>query len=219
MKLSQLLVSRYEARLNEKRAFQPMPGGQPPADPTAQPPMDPSMMGGAPGGAPGASPMDPSMMGGAPGGMPMDPSMMGGMMPPAGPPPATIGQLSVTDFQTIMTDMLSNVVAQILGGAGSAPESAGAPEETAPQEDKRTVSNTEINDKLDALMAMLGSVPPGPAAPGPEASAPGADMGFGGQSAAMPAQPMPGMEVQASTRTKKASLADMIIGRTSKARR
>ena len=78
-----------------KRAFVPMPGGQPP-------PMDPAQMqgaGGMPpqgppqgpmGGAPGGMPPGPAggmPPGGAPGGMPpMDPSMMGGGQPGGMPP-------------------------------------------------------------------------------------------------------------------------------------
>jgi len=78
-----------------KRAFQPMPGGQPPPmDPAQQQAMmDPAMMGGQPppmmdpammagGGQP--PPMDPAMMGGQP--PPMDPAMMGGQPQPGIPP-------------------------------------------------------------------------------------------------------------------------------------
>jgi hypothetical protein len=237
MSLKQLLIKRA-GQILLKSAFQPMPGGQPPADPNAggapagAPPADPSMAGGAPGGAP---PMDPSMMGGAPGGMPMDPSMMGGgMMPPGmamgagGPPPATVGQLSVTDFQTIMTDMLTSVLSQIMGGGAPADAGLGAPPEVAPQDNKRTISNTEISEKLDALMSAIGGgaapdagagVPPVGAPAGGE---PG--LGFGGVSvgeqAPSPAAAPGGMEIQAGVHQgRKNSLADVILKKAAQARK
>jgi len=254
--LRDLLIKRANNIL-EKRSFQPMPGGQPPVDPNAQPPQgDPSMMGG--GGAPGGMPMDPSMMGGqggmpmdpsmlqggmgGQGGMPMDPSMMGGMgmMSPAGPPPATIGQLSITDFQTMMSDMLSIVIQQIMSGAGApgaAPAGAIPPPEEAPLEDGKPVSNTEINEKLDALLALIS----GAAGAGASAGAPGMpppmagpEMGFGGQAMGEPpaatgmagpppaAIGQPGLEAQASVQpvVKRINkVADMILSKTAKARR
>lgn len=234
--IQDLLVKRANAIMQEKRAFQPMPGGQPPQDPNAAPPMDPSMAGGAPGGMPpgGAPPMDPSMMGGAPGGgMPMDPSMMGGMMPPGmsmggmgAPPPATVGQLSVTDFQTIMTDMLVSVLGQIMGGGAGGPPGAGMPPpgmppEMAAQGDMKPISNTEISEKLDALAAMIsGGAAPDAGGMPPEAAPPGPEMGFGGQAMAQPQMPAggPGMEVQGSVK-KKANLADMILSKVAKTRK
>ena len=236
MALRDLLIKRANELL-QKQSFQPMPGGQPPQDPNAMgmggdpsqgggQPMDPSMMGGDPSQG-GGQPMDPSMMGGQ--GMPMDPSMMGGMPPGMGmgmsPPPATIGQLSITDFQTIMMDMLMQAM-QGLSGGGASPE---APPEVAPQDDKRTVSNTELSEKVDAILAMLS----GAGAAGPEAAPQGGtgefatpggpEMGFGGQAAGMPPAGMPpgmpgGMEVQASARPTKLSLADMILKKTAQAR-
>lgn len=220
----EVLVKRAQ-EIIQKNAFQPMPGGQPPADPAAQggAPMDPAMAGGA-----GAPPMDPSMMGGGAGMPPMDPSMMG--MPPGmamgSPPPATVGQLSITDFQTIMMDMLS----QVLGGGAPADAGAGAPPpEVAPQGDKRTVSNTEISEKLDALIGLLSGAGAGPESMGamppeaaggamPPAAAPGPEMGFGGQATGgAGAAPM---EIQASEKpSKRNSLADVILKKTAQARK
>lgn len=230
--IREVLIKRAN-EIREKQAFQPMPGGQPPADPSQQggAPMDPSQ-GGAPMGDSSQMGMDPSQMG-------MDPSMMGGMPPGMGmggmgmgmpPPPATIGQLSVTDFQTIMMDMLSQVLGPLMGGG----DAAGAPPpEVAPQGDAKTISNTEISDKLDALTAALAQLtgagagdptagmPAPAAAPAPMPGA-GAEMGFGGQSAMMGGQgqmAQPGMEVSASVKPVRNSLADMIIAKTSQARR
>lgn len=249
--LRDVLLKKAQSIL-EKNAFQPMPNGAPPADPAAAgaPPMDPAMAGGAPAGAP---PMDPAMMGGAPagappmdpammGGMPMDPSMMGGMPPGmsmGAPMPATVGQLSITDFQTMMTDMLTIVLQQMMqsgmgamGGAG-APPGGEVPPEQAMMEDKKPVSNTEISEKLDAMIALLS----GAAAPGGMPPAGGADMGFGGQSAQLPPPEsmMPpssamggtpegapgagGMEIQAGVRpSKRNSLASLIINKVAKAK-
>jgi len=233
MSLQKLLVKRAQELL-EKGAFQPMPNGQPPADPVMMggggAPMDPAMMG---GGAPmdpammggGGAPMDPAMMGG---GMPMDPSMMG--LPPgmamAGPAPATIGQLSITDFQNMLADTLTLILQQTMGqAAGGAPAEVAVPAEAGPMEDARGISNTELSEKVDAILALLtggGMAPPpemaaGAPPPGMDMVAPGPEMGFGGQPMAMPAAPAPGMEIQASV--KKAGLADLIIQRTAKARK
>jgi len=252
MSLQSMLEKRARSFLN-KTAFQPMPGGQPPMDPNAQPPM-----GGAPGGMPpqgGQPPMDPSQMGGAPGGMPppgMDPSMMGGMPGGMGMPmdpsmmaqAATIGSLSITDFQAVMTDMLTNILQQIVpslideikaaSGAGAVPAAAGVdPSGIAPQDDSRGISNTEISQKLDALLSLLGEGAAAGGAPGmgPETGAPmagGPEMGFGGQSmgapAAGPAGPAasapPGMEVNAGVRpSKRNGLADIILRKTAQVRR
>jgi hypothetical protein len=170
----------------------------------------------------------------------MDPSMMqGGMgMLPQGPAPATVGQLSITDFQTMMSDMLSIVIQQIMsaGGApGAAPaESAPLPEE-APLEDAKPVSNTEISEKLDALLALLSGAAGAPGMPPPGAAGP--EMGFGGQAmagapAAGMAGPPPasvgqpglgaGMEAQASVQPvakRQSKVSDMILSKTAKARR
>ena len=237
MSLQAMLQKRAQSLLN-KTAFQPMPGGQPPMDPNAQPPMDPSQMGGQPpmdpsqmGGAPG---MDPSMMGGMPGGMgmPMDPSMM--------VQTATIGSLSITDFQAVMTDMLTNILQQIvpalideIKGAGAAPVGATPdPSEIAPQDDSRGISNSEIAQKLDALIAVMsGGADAGAPGMGPETGAPmagGPEMGFGGQSMGAPAtgpvgpaaSAPPGMEVSAGVRPgRKNGLADIILRKTAQARR
>jgi hypothetical protein len=222
MTVNETLAKRAQAIL-EKRSFQPMPGGQPPADPNAQMqqggqpgmPMDPSMQGGAP--------MDPSMMGGQPG-MPMDPSM-GGMMPPGMamggmgmPQPATIGQLSVTDFQNILTDTLMLVMQQVMGAGQGVPGAGAPPPEVAPQTDQRTVSNTELAEKVDAILAMLSGAGAGGAPMGAGVAAP--EMGFGGQGFETPQAPVPaapGMEVQGSV--KKSTLADMILKKTAQARK
>lgn len=232
MSLQSLLVKRAKEML-EKQGFQPMPGGQPPPDPNAMaqqgagaPPMDPSQMGGG-----GGMPMDPSMMGGMPQGMgmPMDPSMMAQT--------ATIGSLSITDYQAVMTDMLTNVLQQILpaivqevasavhgGGAGAAPGGPD-PSQVAPQEDARAVSNTEISEKLDALIGLLsGAGGAGPAGPAPvpeEMPAPGSEMGFGGQGiGGMPPPMQQPMEVSAGVKpSRRFGLADIILKKTAQARR
>ena len=155
--LNKLMYKMASNKMN-KRAFQPMPGGQPPMDPAmmgGQPPMDPAMAGGDPMSIPlsaltvgdfaglmmeiltgadaamagGQPPMDPAM---ADGGMPMDPAMMA-------PPPA--------------------------------------------EGESDSVSNKELSSKIDILMEALGvpteasspSVPQGPAA-GPAPVAPGMEV-------------------------------------------
>ena len=235
--IGQTLIKRATEISQEKRAFQPMPGGQPPMDPAQQggAPMDPAMAGGDPamaGGDPTAMGMDPAMMGGDPAAMGMDPAAMIGGMPPGmgmAPPAATVGQLSITDFQTIMVDMLNQVLQPLLEGGAGAAEPA---PEVAPQQDTRTVSNTELSEKVDAILAMLGGgaaggMPPeaGGMPAGPDFATPGEEgMGFGGVAApapgaesVIPVPQAPGMEVQASV--KKSSLADLILSRTTKARR
>jgi len=244
MSLTQELQKKAQAILLQKRGFQPMPGGQPPVDPAMAggggAPMDPAMAGGAPMDPAmmgGGAPMDPAMMGG---GAPMDPAMAGmdpammggGMMPPGmdmgmgGPMPATIGQLGM------LADTITLIFQQIMGDAGGAP-AAGGPPEVAPQEDVRTVSNTELAEKVDAILAMLAGggqmpqegMPPEMMAPegmppsmemvAPQEQVPPEMMGFGGVSTA--GQQPQGMEIQASE--KPLGLADMILRRTEKARK
>ena len=230
--LRDVLVKRAAQIYQEKAAFQPMPGGEPPMDPAMAgggggAPMDPSMAGGMP--------MDPAMAGGG-GGMPMDPAMGGGMpmdpsmmMPPgmdmglAGPMPATIGQLSITDFQNMLADTITLVFQQLVGGGEAG---APVPPEVAPQGDVREVSNTEISEKMDAILALLagGGAPMGDpmaaGAPPPEPLIPpeGGDMGFGGQPMMAPGDPA-GMEIQAQVKQKASSLADLILQKTASARK
>ena len=172
-----------------KKAFVPMPGGaqQPvagagpmtegmaaPMDPAmagGAPPMDPAMMGGDPamgGMPPEGMPMDPAMGGMPPEGMPMDPAMMGA--PPAG---------SVT----MSVPELLQLIEVIKGGGGSAAPAAPGEDPASMGEEvkpKKTSGTAAINEKLDALLGVLGM----------GGGAPPMDPAAGG---GMPPPPMPPM--------------------------
>ena len=181
MSMVELIKRAHTLVSNEKRAFQPMPGGQvPPMAPPGGMPMDPSMMGGAmpPGAMPPVDPatgmpMDPAMMGGGmppvdpATGMPMDPAMMGGGMPPVDPAtgmpmdPAMAGGDPAAE-EAAMEEQLRTMIREEVQAVldGQAPPSDKKPEEG---------TNSEIGQKLDLIMQTLGigdtAAPAGPMDP------------------------------------------------------
>jgi len=208
----------------EKQAFQPMPGGQPPMDPAmaggaGAPPMDPAMAG---GGMPmdpamaGGAPMDPAMAGGMPPvdpatgmpidpmtGAPIDPAMMGGA-----PVEPLVAEMTLSDFKQTIREVISDV---LTGGPmeGEGDDAAS---------DKKDTQLGEINEKItmlaDVLTGGAASAAADPAAM--DAGAPmGGDAAMMGAGAGVPVAPE-GMEQQASHNNSKRSVADLIISRVNR---
>jgi hypothetical protein len=233
------LLEKSAKRLtdNEKKAFQPMPGGQPPmpAGAPAGAPMDPAMAQG--GGMPmdpamaqgGGMPMDPAMAGGAPidpaTGMPMDPAAMGGGVPmdpaAAGMPvdpatgmpidPAMLEQVAAAE--PMVADLTLSEFKQTIREVVSDIMTGGPMEET---EDKKSTEIGEINEKLNMLVDALAALTGGAPAPVPEEAAAMAPMAgepaFMGAGAGVPVA-AEGMEQQASVKKGKQTVADLIISK------
>lgn len=197
-----------------------MGGGQPPMDPMAML-QDPQVqqalqqMGIAMDPASGqlvdmasGQPVDPNMVmqmlqgGGAPADMGGQPMPQEAPMPQQ-PQEPRISDLTVSEFTQLMGDMMLQVLE-----THKSPD----PADEERVSNKRSTSNTEIAEKLDAILSaiapMAGGAGAAPVPAGPEGAA------FGGQ--AMPG----GMEVAASEqkRPKKNSLVDMIIEKSSRIR-
>ena len=197
-------------RRQTKRAFVPLgPDGQPPPMPQPGAQQDPSQGAGGPpgaqGGIPQGMPQDPSQ-GAAmpPGGAPMDPSQGG--MPPPDPSQGAQGQPGQDPGQPVMVNLqdlvqLFQMIAQQGGGqppgavppaaaaGGAQPPAAPAPAPAEPKKGKAAVEEqlTQLNQKIDGLMSMMG-IQPGMAPGGAPGGAPPAPGGA-------PAQPP--MTVQA----------------------